>query len=624
MRISTAPLFAFRAVVVALLAASTLAGAQSPTAGRPIARRVWADSGLHLELGSPSPDGRSFTVVDQIQGTVNVRALDTRKSHPVTQSEKTKGWPWETVFSSDSRQVAYVWMDFESNRWGIRATSADSIAIRPVFVADSSVYWVSLFDWSRDGSTLLVRLDRTDRTSQLATVDARNGALRVLRTFSDWRVATQGRISPDGQQVAYSYPASRQDGRREMYLIAMAEGRESQIVRDPADDGVIGWSTDGSRLVFASDRGGSPGIWELPVTRGRPSGVPRQTRADLWRMIEGGRVTAAGQLFYRVQGGDADVFVASWDAQTGRLTSRAASVTRRPGAEYGSPSWSHDGQFVAYLTWHGDNGRVGSTSVTIHSPEKGTSRVLQPKVAYIQRLTWAPDGRSLVLHATDDKGQVGAQRLDLATGATTTLVDSINMLPVISRDGRTAYREGRSPRPGATLVATDLTTKTHRILWSAPDSLRVTSAYSRNEPNAILTRDGKQLVFGIAPPTRSGGVLHVIDVAGGTPRPLHPKFDKDYFTNVRVVGLSPDGKAVIFTTRRDIGTEALEAPTVWRVALAGGTPVQLQASVARNFRSLAVSADGRRVAFIAGDIAQELWMLPPPAVAAPNATGAAR
>ncbi len=58
-------------------------------------------------------------------------------------------------------------------------------------------------------------------------------------------------FSPDGSQVAFT---GDYDGNRSVYVVAAAGGDPRRLTYHPADIGVVGWTPDGKRVVFASTR----------------------------------------------------------------------------------------------------------------------------------------------------------------------------------------------------------------------------------------------------------------------------------------------------------------------------------------------------------------------------------
>ncbi len=109
----------------------------------------------------------------------------------------------------------------------------------------------------------------------------------------------------------------------------------------------MGWSKDG-RLLFASDRGGSRGLWALPFREGKPQGQAALIKADIGDGQSIG-LTSSGALYYHVASGGSLAFyqIAPFDWETGRILSPLVTV----GAAVTSSAaeWSRDGKYFAYI-----------------------------------------------------------------------------------------------------------------------------------------------------------------------------------------------------------------------------------------------------------------------------------
>lgn len=106
-------------------------------------------------------------------------------------------------------------------------------------------------------------------------------------------------FSPDGRYLAYDLPMSDTDpNERDLFVIAVDGAREAHVVA-PGQDCVMGWSPDGTRLLFASDRMGALGLWALPMADGQAQGAPALVKADIAPAAIG--MTKSGGLFTAVE-----------------------------------------------------------------------------------------------------------------------------------------------------------------------------------------------------------------------------------------------------------------------------------------------------------------------------------
>ena len=177
-----------------------------------------------------------------------------------------------------------------------------------------------LYDWSPDGKWLAVQVQRKDRNAQIGMVGVEDGSLRVLKSV-DWRGATKVVFSPDGKHLAFDLPVSDTAEQRDIFVLAVDGSREIPAVVQPSQDVVMGWSPDGTRLVFASDRTGSMGIWAIGFADGRLTGTPELIKADIGQPLPIG-LSPSGALYYGVQVGSRDIEVASFDFAAGQFVSK--------------------------------------------------------------------------------------------------------------------------------------------------------------------------------------------------------------------------------------------------------------------------------------------------------------
>ncbi|MGH7563341.1 MAG: TolB family protein [Gemmatimonadota bacterium] len=79
---------------------------------------------------------------------------------------------------------------------------------------------------------------------------------------------------PLGERIVFS---SDRDGDLEIYVMNADGSGVEQLTDDPGGDFEPAWSPDGSRIVFASDRGQNPEFTDLYVMNADGSGVTNLT-----------------------------------------------------------------------------------------------------------------------------------------------------------------------------------------------------------------------------------------------------------------------------------------------------------------------------------------------------------
>ncbi len=104
------------------------------------------------------------------------------------------------------------------------------------------------------------------------TVPRRGGNAR--RIVTGFGVAGAPYFSPDGSTLAFS---ANYDGSTDLYTVAASCGEPQRLTYHPGADIVIGWTRDGSKIVFTSGRNSpndSSQLYEIPRTGGIPAMLP--------------------------------------------------------------------------------------------------------------------------------------------------------------------------------------------------------------------------------------------------------------------------------------------------------------------------------------------------------------
>jgi len=98
-------------------------------------------------------------------------------------------------------------------------------------------------------------------------------------------------FSPDGLHVAFT---GDYDGNRGVYVVATAGGEPRRLTYHPADIGVVGWTPDGKRIVFASARTAFAQdvvhLFTVPIEGGFATPIPLARAADASLSPDGARI----------------------------------------------------------------------------------------------------------------------------------------------------------------------------------------------------------------------------------------------------------------------------------------------------------------------------------------------
>ena len=383
----------FRLSLLAIVLTQTALTAGTPRSVWPSGATIW---------GSPSPDGRWISCVDGATGNLARRDNATGELLLLTQKPTgSKEFAYFSVISRDGEKVAFAWHN-EQGFYDLRITSSSgpSSGTGTVLYSNEEAGFVQPSAWSPDGKSILTLFFRKDNISQIALVPVDGGEPKVLRSLQ-WVYPKKMDFSPDGRFIVYDNIVDEKTGARDIFVLASDGSAETKLIADPADDLFPIWSPRGNRIFFASNKGGSMGLWSVLVNQGKPAGDSKLVRSDLGRILPMG-MTDKGSLYYGLREGSSELYVASVNGGRAQRI-----VTRTPGSNFG-PAWSPDGKRLAFLTRRGsENFGHQARMICIRSVKTGDEIDLAPKLAHIERIRWTPDGSALLASGTDGKGRSG-------------------------------------------------------------------------------------------------------------------------------------------------------------------------------------------------------------------------
>jgi Tol biopolymer transport system component len=314
-----------------------------------------------------------------------------------------------------------------------------------------------------------------------------------------------------------------------------------------------------------------------------------------------GPITRDGAYYFRrgrPTDGMAQLMTTRFDPDAGKVVGTPTFVSRM-GGDQRSPSFSRDGRWLAYTVQ--SPARV--FSLVVQSVESGEETVvpMDPKPASLGGAMMFPDGRSVLVAATHPKDGRGFYRVDVATGAWTSLKKPGEKGEVwgemdgggISADGETIYfcRSQSSltdPYVGSPLplIARDIETGQEREVTRLLPSWTFGLAFDGTQL-AVGNKDGNDLV------------LKIVPTAGGTSREIF----RD--STSRVFGAPvwmPDGQNLIFeASRTSLGDTAgyMIVPVAGGAARSIGIAPSQGGQFPQTFGAVRVHPNGRQFVYVA-------------------------
>jgi tricorn protease len=376
--------------------------------------QVSADRYTNEYFSAPSPDGASlaFTARGLVSGQwwryghshideSEVWLLRGLNSEQPTYERVTAGgdakevWP---MWSGDGRRLFYVsdrtdgklltTREGAQNLWRVSVGHDDYTRLTNFH--EGRVLWPNI---SYDGREIVFehnfriwKLDTGSGRADEVAITLRGApsgtAIEHIRMSDQLQEA---QLSPDGKKVAFVV-------RGEVFAASATDGGDAtRITFSPADESQISWSPDSRKLVYVSDRDGTPHLFIYDFTTNAETQLTRDTADDsVPRFSPDGKLLA-------FQRGTKELRVLDMNTKQERVVATAA-LERPPIISDRPFVWSPDSRWIAYMPV----GERQFRNVFVVSANGGTSR----PVSFIANsnsntISWSPDGTFLLF----DTGQ---------------------------------------------------------------------------------------------------------------------------------------------------------------------------------------------------------------------------
>jgi Tol biopolymer transport system component len=601
-----------------ILAREKLKALGSPDSATMTARRLENPPADIPVLGAISPSGRYLTYWGWETGNLILRDLRTGEKRPVT-NEGTEGDENTTVYqsagisawSADNKQIAYVWNISGSGGQHIELRAVGFEGTKPrVLFQDFEISEIVSLDWSQDGKYIVALALQKEGLPQIMLVSTLDGSTRALTDLKVEIYPTLVLFAPDNRHVVYNRLPDIMSPERDIYLMDIDSGKETPFVQHPADDYLLGWSADGQKLVFASDRTGALGLWVASVSGTKIQGEPKLVKSGIDRIVPIG-LTHEGTLYYGVVRATEDVFAVDIDSTTGKVISPPRKLIESFEGGNFTPSYSPDGKYLAYVSRRGNSPyptNVGN-AICIRSLKTGEERVFFKEIwrlgiRYVGGPRWSPDGRFIIFGGSSGLMYTGDYQIDVQKGEIT----RIYLCGPNERLVGGAYGADQKYFSARTNSSTGISQIVVRDILSGEE--RELFRYPRVERSIdiALSPDGRWLSFLNA---GWGGIrsLNIMPASGGDVREIYSFGKTEQGTPTYNHTWSPDGRYILFSAN---DPSKMQIWDLWRVPVEGGKPEKMGLQRSWGIIHLTVRPDGRQVAFAGrggSSMDSELWVL---------------
>jgi Tol biopolymer transport system component len=530
--------------------------------------------------GVLTSDGKHINNLDRTTGDVvefNVVSGNTSRIKNLgLWSEADKHFNYQALFSRDGKQLIYnSYTDSTESVPELKIRNLDGSGLHTLY-REKDDYPL---DWSPDAGSILVYRDR-EKTIDLFLIPAEDGLEHLLKSLpQDWYSLQSASFSPDGSFIAFSVVRDINSPDVDLFLMTTDGRNEVVIAAHPAEDQFIDWTPDGKNLVFFSDRSGTWDIWIVPVSNGQQQGEPKLLKKNFGRDSGVFGIAPDGSFYYRLYKRFGNLFNGEVDIETGKILVKPVKVEKLYSGLPDQPLWSPDGKSLLYIPRQGYNWWWENKVLTIWSGITGQERILRPQLRYLNYISWAPDGRSVIASGVMGT-EFGIFGIDAETSVITRLTGEEGWAPHLCQSGNTL------------VYMTDWGIK-KRNLHTGEESEVVKIA----EPGNIfdLSPDGREVVFQEADHT-----VKIVSLNGGEQRKL--------FINL-VAGKNNWWEYDLRWTKDGHYIIARAGSEIWRIPAQGGTPLKLDLSVPKML-SFSLHPDNRHFVFsVSEGFRDELWVI---------------
>ncbi len=185
-----------------------------------------------------------------------------------------------------------------------------------------------------------------------------------------------------------AFASERQGNQRDIYVMNEDGSQVTNLTNHPANDFKPGWSPDGTKIVFTSNRDGKSQIYVMNADGSNPTRLTRNTAIDAapaWSP-DGTKIA-----FVSNRDGELKVYIMNADGSEQRRLTAA-----RRGGE-GTPAWSPDGRRIAYAS-----DRAGWFDIyVVNASGEGETRLTENRYNDAHP-SWSPDGSKIAFCSDRD------------------------------------------------------------------------------------------------------------------------------------------------------------------------------------------------------------------------------
>ncbi len=526
------------AVVVAVLQSAGAPAGPAAGSWRP---RVLVSSMAVDSLARYSPDGRFVAFLREgdlwlLDPGNNTRRITTGAS--AVAAEGLGGLCW----TRDGKDLLYTSRDGDE----LRTLRVGAFGGKPATVAERA----AAADLSPDGQRLAYVAQDEQGNNGIAVSRSDGTGPGTILAGDAGHSYLGPRWSPDGERLALVVHKTGYSSTRDIGVLDVDSGSLTMLTTDGADEQAYNtdpaWTPDGKWIVYASKRGGSMSLWQVPAEGGDSTHL---TRGGILDRREPDVNPDGSRIAFSTRENQLDIELVHLETGDGRTVTQDVWTDR-------FPVFSPDGLTVAYRAQRYSDDPDRRTLV-LHELQSRDEKTI-PAPEGLRELAWC--GPTTIVYAATAGERRMLGRLDLTSRKTEVLIDSFHRLwsPACSPNGKQVVFTGQQLRADP------------RDLWlldTSQGAPRRLSADRGLHSYPVFSPDGRSIAFRWAPSRERLGEAELRLAQPGKGK-MHrtvtsaPSFRRSQ----RRIRFSADGRALYYM--ESIHPEG----RLWKVPATGGRP----------------------------------------------------
>lgn len=345
--------------------------------------------------------------------------------------------PCGLSLSPDGQQLAFTSREASPDHItaNIYTIGTDGSHLRRVFTSVTErQQTLFMGPWSPDQRELVFVERGAGKPSRINILSLSDGTARSWSQLSATRDGTfteRLSLSPDGQFLAYDVPSGGDGGERSIRIVRRGSSEASILTAGDGSNKVLGWFPDGRDLLFASDRRGTVDAYRIRVLNGKAASEASLVRTNIGS-ARSLRFSANGTFYFINDGLTRAVQTASFDPNTGMITSKPRILSKNLVDWTFAPSWSPDGATLVYA--NAPNGVRGELPVlTFRTVATNEERSIPPAPGVLGSApgsAWSSNSQYLYVERFGKDAILSTYQINVHSGETRRVAPAGCLYPV--------------------------------------------------------------------------------------------------------------------------------------------------------------------------------------------------